>query len=110
MSRVSSRSFFGVEGLDPTILLSRSREARKKNVYLTSASVKDFLTNNEENIKVINTGIKVFIRCDGKNSSCEFRIAQEVRLLWIVHFHADDVGFHEFGDFFSFNGRVLRRS
>ncbi|CAG0916253.1 unnamed protein product [Notodromas monacha] len=80
------KDFFGVEGLDHRLLLSRNREEKKKNLYLTCAAVKDFIDCNQENVKVINTGIKAFIRCDGKNSDCEFRLAQEVGVNELLRF------------------------
>ena len=33
--------------------------------------------SNEEKVKMINTGVKTFVRCDNKNMSCAFRLAQE---------------------------------
>lgn len=32
---------------------------------------------NEDNVKIINTGVKAFARCDHRNMSCGFRIANE---------------------------------
>lgn len=40
---------------------------------------------NENRVKMINTGVKTFVRCDNKNMACAFRLAQE-GLLSIVSF------------------------
>lgn len=32
---------------------------------------------NEEKIKIINTGVKVFARCEHRNMQCEFRLTNE---------------------------------
>lgn len=61
----------------PTCLLTRCAVGKKKNIYFCSQSVKDLVQNNESNIKIINTGVKVFARCDNRNMRCEFRLANE---------------------------------
>merc|ERR1712038_453678 len=32
---------------------------------------------NEDRLRLINTGVKAFIKCDDKGSSCSYRLAQE---------------------------------
>lgn len=44
--------------------------------------------SNEDSIKIINTGVKTFVRCDNKNMTCAFRLAQE-GLNSISHFIGD---------------------
>ena len=35
------------------------------------------MESNEDRLKLINTGVKMFVRADGKGSGCEYRLAQE---------------------------------
>lgn len=58
---------------DPKCLLTRCHIGKKKNIYLVSPIVRDLVKRNEEKIKIINTGVKTFVRCDNKNMSCAFR-------------------------------------
>ncbi|KAM3956824.1 tRNA (cytosine(34)-C(5))-methyltransferase Nsun2 [Aphomia sociella] len=62
---------------DSTCLLTRCHVGKKKNIYLVSPIVKDLVQKNESNIKIINTGVKTFVRCDNKNMVCPFRLSQE---------------------------------
>lgn len=76
------KSFFDIddtklEAFTPTQLLTRSLTGKKKNIYFCSKAVKELVKANEEKIKIINTGIKVFARCDARNMRCEFRLANE---------------------------------
>lgn len=65
------------EVFDPTCLLTRCIGGKKKNIYLCSQAVKDLVQNNENSIKIINTGVKVFARCDNRHMKCAFRLANE---------------------------------
>lgn len=58
---------------DPKCLLTRCHVGKKKNIYLVSPIVRDVVTRNEDSIKIINTGVKTFVRCDNKNMTCPFR-------------------------------------
>ncbi|XP_053618621.1 tRNA (cytosine(34)-C(5))-methyltransferase [Plodia interpunctella] len=62
---------------EPTCLLTRCYVGKKKNIYLVSPIVKDVVQKNESSIKIINTGVKTFVRCDNKNMVCPFRLSQE---------------------------------
>ncbi|KAL0861678.1 hypothetical protein ABMA27_009164 [Loxostege sticticalis] len=62
---------------DSKCLLTRCYVGKKKNIYLVSPLVKDVVQKNEANIKIINTGVKTFVRCDNKNMMCPFRLSQE---------------------------------
>lgn len=62
---------------DATQLLTRSLSGKKKNIYFCSKPIKELVQANEDRIKVINTGVKVFARCDHRNMKCEFRLANE---------------------------------
>ncbi|XP_055298794.1 tRNA (cytosine(34)-C(5))-methyltransferase [Sitodiplosis mosellana] len=76
------QSFFDIDNdkLDafkPTQLLTRSLVGKKKNIYFCSQAVKELVQANEENVKIINTGVRVFARCDHRHMRCEFRLANE---------------------------------
>lgn len=61
----------------PTYLLCRTATGKKKNIYFCSGAVKELVQNNEQSLKIINTGVKVFARCDNRNMICDFRLANE---------------------------------
>ncbi|XP_047520424.1 tRNA (cytosine(34)-C(5))-methyltransferase [Pieris napi] len=65
------------EDFDPTCLLTRCHVGKKKNIYLVTPTVKDVVQRNDKSIKIINTGVKTFVRCDNKNMTCPFRLSQE---------------------------------
>lgn len=72
------KSFYDIDdSFKSTQLLTRSASGKKKNIYLCSDAIKSVVQANEENIKIINTGVKVFTRCDNRNTSCEFRLVNE---------------------------------
>ncbi|CAG0900422.1 unnamed protein product [Darwinula stevensoni] len=46
------QKFYGIkDSFDETLLLVRTREGKKRNVYLTTAAVKELVTDNEDKIK-----------------------------------------------------------
>jgi len=49
----------------------------KKNIYYCSEPIRDLVLNNEHNIKIINTGVKTFVRCENRHTVHPFRLAQE---------------------------------
>ncbi|XP_008945565.1 PREDICTED: tRNA (cytosine(34)-C(5))-methyltransferase-like [Merops nubicus] len=68
--------------LDPSFpkmnLLTRTKEGKKRQLYMVSKELRNVLLNNSEKMKVINTGIKVWSRnSDGEQFGCAFRLAQE---------------------------------
>ncbi|XP_050356075.1 tRNA (cytosine(34)-C(5))-methyltransferase [Nymphalis io] len=74
----SIKEFYDLDdSFDSTCLLTRCHVGKKKNIYLVSPIVKDVVQRNEPNIKIINTGVKTFVRCDNKNMTCPFRLSQE---------------------------------
>ncbi|GAB6033340.1 hypothetical protein CHUAL_013107 [Chamberlinius hualienensis] len=63
---------------DNGLLMTRTAVGKKKTLYFTSKAVKEIITLNIEKIKVINTGIKLFCRCDTNSTSATgFRLTQE---------------------------------
>lgn len=74
----SIKQFYDISSdLDPRCLLVRCNEGKKKNIYFTSSAIRDIVLSNENKVKMINTGVKTFVRCDNKNMKCAFRLAQE---------------------------------
>jgi tRNA (cytosine34-C5)-methyltransferase len=69
----SIKEFYDLKEFDSTCLLTRCYVGKKKNIYLVSPLVKDVVQKNESSIKIINTGVKTFVRCDNKNMTCAFR-------------------------------------
>ncbi|XP_050573392.1 tRNA (cytosine(34)-C(5))-methyltransferase [Bombus affinis] len=74
----SIKSFYNISNdLDPRCLLVRCIGKKKKNIYYTSPAIRDVVLSNGDQIKLINTGVKTFVRCDNKNMDCSFRLAHE---------------------------------
>ncbi|XP_039280426.1 tRNA (cytosine(34)-C(5))-methyltransferase [Nilaparvata lugens] len=75
----SLREFFDLDAEILNGLLTRCAVGKKKNIYFTSPAVKQILLNNQERVKIINSGVKCFVRCDNKKEegTCNFRLAQE---------------------------------
>ncbi|VVC46159.1 Hypothetical protein CINCED_3A003626 [Cinara cedri] len=71
------RDFYELNNFPVHCLLTRCSVGKKKNIYFTSPSIRDIVRNNQEKIKIINTGVKTFVRCDNKSMGCNFRLAQE---------------------------------
>lgn len=72
------KNFFNIhDDFPPECLLTRCAGGKKKHVYFCTPSVRNVVVHNEKIIKIINTGVKTFSRCDSKNMECDFRLAQE---------------------------------
>lgn len=65
------------ETLNKRCLLTRCQTERKKNIYYCSDPIRDLVVNNERNIKIINTGVKTFVRCENRHTVHPYRLAQE---------------------------------
>ncbi|KAI8036204.1 tRNA (cytosine(34)-C(5))-methyltransferase [Drosophila gunungcola] len=65
------------ESLSQRCLLTRCITEKKKNIYYCSERIRDLVVNNEHNIKIINTGVKTFVRCENRHTVHPFRLAQE---------------------------------
>ncbi|XP_075216753.1 tRNA (cytosine(34)-C(5))-methyltransferase Nsun2 [Lycorma delicatula] len=69
--------------LDPSIhagLLTRCAVGKKKNIYFVSPTVRQVAEHNQNRVKLINTGVRAFVRCDNVKKCedhCSFRLAQE---------------------------------
>ncbi|XP_067932243.1 RNA cytosine-C(5)-methyltransferase NSUN2-like [Watersipora subatra] len=75
----SIKKFFGFdETFDETQLMVRSKENEKKrNIYLSSKSIRNIALCNEHKIKYINTGVKVFARSEHVLCDCSYRLVQD---------------------------------
>jgi tRNA (cytosine34-C5)-methyltransferase len=47
--------------------------AKRNNLYFSSLLVRDIIETNEDKVKIINTGVKAFSRCENRGSTCAFR-------------------------------------
>jgi tRNA (cytosine34-C5)-methyltransferase len=65
------------EDFIPKNLLTRCKVGKKKNIYFVSDAIRQIIQNNENHIKLINSGVKTFSRCDNRNMICSFRLAHE---------------------------------
>lgn len=74
----SLKNFYKLsDEFNPQCLLTRCFGGKKKNVYFCSEAVRDLILTNEKFVKIINTGVKTFVRCDNRNMRCAFRLANE---------------------------------
>ncbi|XP_078606922.1 RNA cytosine-C(5)-methyltransferase NSUN2-like isoform X2 [Branchiostoma floridae x Branchiostoma japonicum] len=74
------RDFYQISDTFPHLqLLVRCYEGKKRTVYLVSKEVKDILQYNENNLKVINCGVRVMVRSrnDKSKTMSLFRLAQD---------------------------------
>ncbi|CAN8000835.1 unnamed protein product [Ixodes pacificus] len=73
------RDFYKVDESFPNAqLLGRCQQENKRTIYLVSETVKNIIETNGDKLKVINTGVRVFCRCEGKEEmACNFRVCQE---------------------------------
>jgi len=77
-------AYYGLKELQPQMFLTRCKDTTKKNsLYYTSEIVREIVQSNEDRVKIINTGVKAFTRCENKGASCDFRLAQEGALMTI---------------------------
>lgn len=54
MSLMKCRKFYGIsDEMDPTLLLTRCKEGKKKNIYFTSPLVRDLTELNADRITVV---------------------------------------------------------
>ncbi|KAM8719554.1 hypothetical protein ACLKA7_005742 [Drosophila subpalustris] len=65
------------EAFNKRCLLTRCQTERKKNIYYCSEMIRNLVLNNEHNIKIINTGVKTFVRCENRHTLNPYRLAQE---------------------------------
>ena len=66
--------YYGLKELKPEMFLTRCKDTTKKNsLYYTSEIVRDIIQSNGDRVKIINTGVKAFTRCENKGASCDFR-------------------------------------
>lgn len=74
----SIQKFYDIKPeFDPKCLMTRCLTGKKKNIYFCSKNVRDIVLRNESKLKIINTGVKTFVRCDNRNMECAFRLGNE---------------------------------
>lgn len=73
------KEFYDIHNdFDSKCLLVRCHAGKKKNIYYTSPAVRDLIVTNQGTIRFINTGVKLFVRTDNRNTKkCPFRLAQD---------------------------------
>jgi len=78
------KEYYGLRDLKADMFLTRCKDTTKKNtLYYTSELVRDIVISNDDCVKIINTGVKAFTRCENKGSAIPFRLAQEGSLMTI---------------------------
>ena len=66
------------------MFLTRCKDTTKKNsLYYTSRIVRDIIMSNDDRLKIINTGVKAFTKCENKGATCDFRLAQEGIMIFL---------------------------
>ena len=67
------------------MFLTRCKDTTKKNsLYYTSRIVRDIIMSNDDRLKIINTGVKAFTKCENKGATCDFRLAQEGMMIFFI--------------------------
>ncbi|EDV29090.1 uncharacterized protein TRIADDRAFT_19981 [Trichoplax adhaerens] len=71
------RDFYKMEHPFPIdLVFTRTKIGKKRTLYLASSAIKNILENNDT-LRVINTGVKIFSRSESPHVHCSFRINQE---------------------------------
>ncbi|XP_064610384.1 LOW QUALITY PROTEIN: RNA cytosine-C(5)-methyltransferase NSUN2-like [Liolophura sinensis] len=73
------KSFFGISAEFPEKqLMYRCADGKKRNLYFVSEHIKTIVQHNEDRVKFINLGVKIFGRSPSPLvPQCDFRLAQE---------------------------------
>ncbi|XP_071042967.1 RNA cytosine-C(5)-methyltransferase NSUN2 isoform X2 [Parasteatoda tepidariorum] len=71
------KEFYNLKDFPSSQLLSRCKEGKKRNLYLTSKIVKNIMENNLDTFKIINTGLRILSRSENKDTVCIYRFTQE---------------------------------
>ncbi|XP_053980369.1 tRNA (cytosine(34)-C(5))-methyltransferase [Hylaeus anthracinus] len=75
---LSIKNFYDVtDKFDPKCLLVRNLNRKRKTIYYASPEIRNVVMSNESEIKLVNTGVKSFVRCDNKYMVTPFRLAWE---------------------------------
>ncbi|KAI1300183.1 RNA cytosine-C(5)-methyltransferase NSUN2 [Halotydeus destructor] len=61
----------------PQQLMHRSSTGRMRNIYFLTASARKLIIDNEDRIKFINAGARLFARISDKEAACSYRLSQE---------------------------------
>nr|CAB3264454.1 tRNA (cytosine(34)-C(5))-methyltransferase [Phallusia mammillata] len=74
------KSFYGLSDNFPhQQLMCRTKTGKKRHIYFVSELVRNIVVNNEESLKVINTGVRVLSRADNTQAGvkCAFRLVHD---------------------------------
>ncbi|GFT47148.1 hypothetical protein TNCV_3747921 [Trichonephila clavipes] len=71
------KEFYKLSDFPTSQFLSRCVEGKKRNIYFTSKIVKNIIQENLDNIKIINTGVRILCRSENKDTTCMYRLTQE---------------------------------
>lgn len=80
------KEYYDLQGLDQSMFLTRCADPTKRNnLYFTSKLVRNILETNggRDAVKIVNTGVKAFVKAENKGATCAFRLAQEGSLMTI---------------------------
>jgi tRNA (cytosine34-C5)-methyltransferase len=58
-------------------LMYRNSEGRKRNIYFLTKAAKKIITDNEDKVRFVNAGARLFARNTEKDFDCEYRLTQD---------------------------------
>ena len=75
----SIQEFYGLrEDFPVDLFLTRSLTDKTRHIYVVSPLVKAVIESNDQNtLRIINTGVKVFTRSESDAVTCSYRLCQE---------------------------------
>ncbi|XP_054158247.1 RNA cytosine-C(5)-methyltransferase NSUN2-like [Oppia nitens] len=89
---IKIKEYYGIKDTFPSEqLVYRCAVGKKKNIYFLTKAAKEIVVNNQQNIKLINGGVRLFSRSDDKVNPCGFRITQEGLQSLYPYLNNDDV-------------------
>jgi tRNA (cytosine34-C5)-methyltransferase len=71
------KEYYGLKGLPVDLLLVRSHTAKKRKIYIVSRAVKELVLNQKQHVRIVNLGVRVFQRSEGRDVNCPLRLASE---------------------------------
>ena len=72
------KNFYKIkDGFPIEQLMFRSAEGKKRNLYFMTKSARQLVLDNQEKIKFINAGARLFARNTEKDFACSYRLTQE---------------------------------
>ncbi|CAG2104782.1 unnamed protein product [Medioppia subpectinata] len=75
---IKIKEYYGINDSFPCEqLVHRCVAGKKRNIYFLTEAAKEVVVNNQNDIKLINGGVRLFSRSDDKVNPCGFRLTQE---------------------------------